>query len=446
MTPSPAQAEQWPDLNFGGAFGSRAAAGGGGGGANVFVATTGNDANPGTQVSPVLTFQRAYLLCPSGGTVEVAAGTYASQELDFDATKSAADVTFRAPIGSPVSAVFVPKLDFGSIAGDGSTINMSAAHVVVSNMTIGGPQTAPTIDNRVLFNGSAHHVTVQNCVLTRFEILGSNNISILANDIGAAKANANCTAGSRLQTGTGNSAPSTILIRQNAIHDIGSSDFVNFHVDGIVIFDCNGVVIDRNKFYKNAITNIRLQAATGGGQQNVTVTNNWFGSAFTGDTAAQYGVSNTPNGDAFDVDTPIPGMICKWNTFCPVDRATIVLQTDMGTAGNPALLTGNVLTLTDYWGTLTGVVFKYNVELYFNPGINPSGLIGDGTNVLSATPPALVNGVSTSAMDYNLTGASGVADNFVAPSVPGGFVTPDFNGVTRPQNVNADAGACERNL
>lgn len=42
----------------------------------IFMATNGNDSNPGTQASPVLTLNKAISLVPSGGTIVVRAGDY----------------------------------------------------------------------------------------------------------------------------------------------------------------------------------------------------------------------------------------------------------------------------------------------------------------------------------------------------------------------------------
>jgi parallel beta-helix repeat protein len=42
----------------------------------IFMATNGNDANPGTQAAPVATLNRAITLVPSGGTIVIRGGTY----------------------------------------------------------------------------------------------------------------------------------------------------------------------------------------------------------------------------------------------------------------------------------------------------------------------------------------------------------------------------------
>lgn len=73
---------------------------------SVYVATTGSDTNPGTQSQPVRSWDRAFHLAPSGGVVQVAAGSYAAQALTPDASKTS-QVIFRP---APGADVFTPEL------------------------------------------------------------------------------------------------------------------------------------------------------------------------------------------------------------------------------------------------------------------------------------------------------------------------------------------------
>jgi hypothetical protein len=68
------------------------------GGSSLFVATTGNDANPCTQSAPCLSFDRAYHLAAPGTTVQVASGVYNSQFQDAAAqTINGEQITWTRP-------------------------------------------------------------------------------------------------------------------------------------------------------------------------------------------------------------------------------------------------------------------------------------------------------------------------------------------------------------
>lgn len=116
---------------------------GGGGAASFYVATTGSDTNPGSKAQPFATVQKACDSLPSGGTVEIEAGTYSSG-FNLNGCKPSGTVTFQNPAGTNVY-----------FAGD-STIQNSSNVVVqgdrIANggglslglVTISGTTAAPT--------------------------------------------------------------------------------------------------------------------------------------------------------------------------------------------------------------------------------------------------------------------------------------------------------------
>jgi hypothetical protein len=70
--------------------------------ANFYVATTGNDANPGTQAQPFATFSAANTAVSAGQTIEVAGGTYTTV-LNPKSGTSGNPITWRARAGETVT-------------------------------------------------------------------------------------------------------------------------------------------------------------------------------------------------------------------------------------------------------------------------------------------------------------------------------------------------------
>ena len=95
------------------------------------VSPSGSDSNACTQKSPCLGFDRAYHVAKAGQIVEVAAGTYASQSLTFDASKTSQDdVVFRPAAGASVT---LGSLDLGT-----SMSSRGASHVTFESMRLTG--------------------------------------------------------------------------------------------------------------------------------------------------------------------------------------------------------------------------------------------------------------------------------------------------------------------
>jgi hypothetical protein len=97
----------------------------------LLVSPGGSDSNACTQKAPCLTFDRAYRAAQPGQVVEVAAGTYASQDIRFDERKTSQDdVVFRPAAGA---AVVLGSLDIGT-----SPSTRGASHVTFENMRLTG--------------------------------------------------------------------------------------------------------------------------------------------------------------------------------------------------------------------------------------------------------------------------------------------------------------------
>src|SRR5205823_1579149 len=101
----------------------------GGTGASVFLSPSGSDSNSCTQASPCRSFDRGYHVAQPGQIVQLAAGSYGSQDLFYDASKtSTSDVIFQPASGASVS---VGQLEFGP-----DRFTRGASHVTVKNITV----------------------------------------------------------------------------------------------------------------------------------------------------------------------------------------------------------------------------------------------------------------------------------------------------------------------
>jgi concanavalin A-like lectin/glucanase superfamily protein/fibronectin type III domain protein len=104
---------------------------------SVFLSASGSDSNSCTQSAPCRSFDRAYHVANPGQIVEVAAGSYGSQNLTFDPANNGAtsDVVFQPASGASVT---VGQLSFGS-----TRMEAGASHVTVKNITVTGDVSIP---------------------------------------------------------------------------------------------------------------------------------------------------------------------------------------------------------------------------------------------------------------------------------------------------------------
>jgi hypothetical protein len=97
----------------------------GGASGSVFVATGGSDGNPCSAAAPCASFNRAYRVAQPGQVVEVAAGTYSSQTIQADSSKtSTSDVVIRPASGATVTV--------GCPSNGSGCIDVYASHLTLS--------------------------------------------------------------------------------------------------------------------------------------------------------------------------------------------------------------------------------------------------------------------------------------------------------------------------
>jgi len=200
----------------------------------LYVATTGSDANPGTEAAPFQTISRAAAAAGAGTTVHVAAGVYAGNVLTRNS-------------GTPAARLrFVSDTKWGArIVGTGTEAMWTndGDYVDISGFDITGPGRLGilnTASNTVVANNHIHDLRVAG------GCNGSGGAGVVNASYGAANGD----------------------IIDNVVHDIGTPGACN-GVQGIYSSNSGGVIMN-NLVYRASSFGIHLwHAATG-----VTIVNN----------------------------------------------------------------------------------------------------------------------------------------------------------------------------
>jgi hypothetical protein len=193
-------------------------------GTTYYVATSGNDSNPGTTALPWRTVLKAAQTLTAGQTALVRGGTYAERSIMFTHSGAPGNpITIKAATGE------VPVIDAGFTTsippdgvGDTPVFNIDGtSYITLDGLTIKRGRTANvTISNdRVTTD-----ITIQNCTLLDFTT-GDNAASIYVN------------------TGS-----HRITIKDNSIHGRIAGLRANV-ANGIIMFNAGDVTIQNNNIY-----------------------------------------------------------------------------------------------------------------------------------------------------------------------------------------------------
>jgi hypothetical protein len=361
--------------------------------ATWYVATNGNDSNSCSSLSaPCLTINSAYQKANGGDTIQMAAGTYASQTIDAK---------------TPTSTIVVHPAAGASVTLGGLNLN-GCKRLEIRDVTTGGFGAR---------NVATQYVTLRNVKQTSaFFLNAGSDISIIGGSVGPEvdqQAQIAPTTGRWSTSGGGNN----FLIDGVYFHDFVLKT-PGTHMECLQVSGTTNMIIRNSKFENCAIFDLSFTDYNGGADpvRNVTVENNYFDAA----TAGGY----------FSVHfTATTGAVVRFNSA----TQAMVIGAEHGS------VSGFVLTGNDVIGGIlngdSGGCNSTSIATY-NYNVTP------GVKCGSTDLNAAAGFVNPAILDLHLA-ATAAAIDFVPTSVSGGCPATDMNGNKRPAGAACDAGASE---
>ena len=185
-----------------------------------YVATNGNDANPGTLSAPWRTVQKAANTLTAGQTANIRGGTYAERVTFSRSGSAGSPITLKAYPGEK------PIIDAGYTKNSADNLIAAVEINARSYITLDGLAIRRGVSTDVHIVGASVGVTIQNCELTDF-VTGDNAAAIYVD---------------------GESATDDLLIQNNTIHDRILDIRTNIG-NGIIVFNAIDVTIQNNHIY-----------------------------------------------------------------------------------------------------------------------------------------------------------------------------------------------------
>ena len=338
--------------------------------------------------------------------MELAPGTYESQTLEYDPTKNSPKrVVIQTRAGEKA---IIPRLDLGQSQFD----VRSPKHVTLQGLNIG---------YTVVHDGmGAVDITLRDIDGKTFDIAGGEDIRVIGGDFGPCTVPADFP--SPCVSRIGGTARG-VVVDGATFHDMRSTDLIN-HVDGMAIFGGQRIVIRRSRFYRNMITNIRVQNCCGNVPlRDLTLENNWFAPPLQGDAA------NSIRADGINVDSAVPNLLIRNNSFD--ERTGPLFAETVAWSGTNTRLIGNMMRR---FGCVDGLTYARNLFIPFSSSIGTSPCGPSERRVRS------FGYMNSDGFDFHLTlrsPALGRGDSDNCPST-------DIDGRTRPKKLKCDAGADQR--
>jgi hypothetical protein len=363
-----------------GALGSPAAASA----ADLFVTTAGSDTAACTSGAPCRSFDRAFRTAAPGAVVEVAAGSYGSQTIPADSSKTAAaDVVFQ-PAG-------------------GATVTLGGLNVRGSHAEVRGIRTG-FVD---IGGSNISDVTVRGGEGTGIFIGGgTSGISIIGGSYGAG---ANNVAPVKVQ---GSPAPSNITFDGVIFHDAVRTD-ENAHLECIYAADIQGLTVRNSQFRNCAIMDLFITKLSGVNPRGVVIENNFFDKTGSHSNALSKGYYSLVVANHLDNAT---NFTIRNNSF------NESMSIDAGTVSN-FRVEGNVGPLS---ACRSGVTYGANVW--------------QSRTCANTDKQAASGFVDAPNYDLHLAAGSAAIDWMTTGSAP----AADIDGDARPKGSAPDAGADER--
>jgi hypothetical protein len=364
--------------------------------ATVFLSPSGSDSSACTNTAPCRTFDRAYRVAGSGDTVELAAGSYADQWLNYDASKtSAADVVFRPAAGTHPVVGFV---DLGQWNTD-----LGARHVTFQDLTIDG-----FTANR------AQDVTFRNVTMHgNFWTNGSDDVSIIGGSVGGTSDGSHPDVQVWRGPGGATDTSERILIDGVRFHDVTVAS-ASDHVECLQVSDVRAITIRNSHFGPNCDTfdlHIQKHEDT---IRDVLVENNTFDPATDSCDCVPvyYGLSVR---DGINVTIRNNSSAFPW------------IAADSGSSSNWKVV--NNILVKDFCHE-EFIAYSHNV--WISSPYRDNGTCGAGDKFVSSAGFA-------GASDYRLANGSPAVD----AGDPASYPVKDMTGAARPRGAGPDAGAYE---
>jgi hypothetical protein len=373
--------------------------------ASRFVSVSGSDSGSCTASSPCRSFNRAYEVADPGEIVDVAAGTYPTQRVEYDSSKTSADdVFFRPAAGASVKIA-------GDIFAYGSHVTFMAMQAQDTEIPYDGP-------------ADVSDVTFWGMDGRNFTIDSGTQISVIGGDYGPASSCGGSYGGGNngIRMNREGVMPSDILIWGVDIHDVQSYDLVQCHIECLIVGAGENITVRGSRFWNCSIFDIFLQPFNGP-ISDVTLENNWFAAP-----TDPNGNVNSGRAVEFSGGGPWRNLLIRHNSV------NTAINLNDG-AANPQYentrVIGNIAERAV--ACYNGVTYRDNVWF------GGSGICDPSDASLAGGPP-YVRASDHADLDYHLTG--GVAVDRVPTSVSD--LGDDIDGQARPDGAALDAGSDER--
>jgi parallel beta-helix repeat protein len=352
-----------------------------------YVATNGNDSNPGTEVQPFRTIAKGISVLGPGDTLLVKSGTYGESLRSFPSGTS-----WNAPVTVatyPGARVIINGSYYGYVA-----YITNCSYVVLDGLVFDGVNGST---EGILIDEGAHHIRIKNS-----EVKNAKMTGILVNNVGSPNSDYN------------------EFINLD-VHDNGTTDFDH----GLYIETANNLVEDC-RVYNNSGWGVHIYNGSSAVANNNTVRKNKiYDNARTGVRGRGIILSSGSGNIAYD------NLI--WGNQ---DGIQIAYNASNSQVYN------NTIYANDGYGIViqdssTHAIVKNNISYQ-----NPSGDISDGgsgtiqDHNLVGNNPKFVN---AGAHDFHLEPISPAID----AGIPLSQVSVDFDGAPRPSGAPYDIGAYE---
>ena len=355
--------------------------------ASVFLSPSGSDSNACTQVAPCRSLNRGYRVAQPGQVVELAAGTYGTQNVQFDAAKtSTTDVLFQPAAGGSVSIGFT---------------ELRGGHIEFRDLRF--------TDGWRTWDGISDF-TFRNVTGRKLSIYGTRDVSVIGGDYGPSHNEYSFISA----TAPGAGDPGQILIDGVRFHDYTRD--ASAHTECLHVAAADGITIRGSRFERCAVMDLFFTTNTNSASppHGVLLENNFFGPTVGG----FYTV-------LFDRDYDSTGAAIAW-------RDVTVRHNSFG----------QVFTIEDGSNTVSNVRVSANAGEIANcrAGVTFARNVWRGRSCSASDRNVTSVGFRDPGnLDYHLAPGSPAID----AGDPASYPTLDIDGHGRPVGVAPDAGADE---